>query len=73
VRGGVHPHPIDAYRLVDVLEGMLSDRIAVERQLAGNLVAYRARDADAAAVGKPLDAGGDVYAVPVDSVPVNDH
>jgi hypothetical protein len=52
---------------------MLSERLAVERQLARNLVTHRARDADAAAFGKPLDAGGDVYSVPVDSVTLNNH
>src|SRR4029453_11678075 len=72
-RGGVHPHPINTHRLVDVLEDLLSERLAIERQLVRNLVTQRARDTDAAAFGKPLDPGRDVHPVPVDSVTLNNH
>src|SRR5207249_1618790 len=57
---------VHAHGSRDVLDGVLADRLAAERQLARDLIVRRARDADAAALGQTFQTGRNVDAVAVE-------
>jgi hypothetical protein len=57
----------------DVLDRLLAEVLEGEVELAQHLVVDLARDADPAGRGQSLEAGGDVDAVAVDVVVLDDH
>ena len=73
--GAVEAHPEDAERAGDVLDGLLA--LVLERDVEAvadlDLVADRARHADAARLGQLLQARGDVDAIAEDVVVLEDH
>src|SRR5436309_11448790 len=64
---------VHAHGSRDVLDGVLADRLAAERQLARDLIVRRARDADAAALGQTFQTGRNVDAVAVEPLALDDH
>src|SRR5262245_30893016 len=63
---------VSVHRAFDVLERLLTDVIESCVHLAVNLLEDRRADADTAWFGEGFQAGGDVYAVPIDIVSVDD-
>jgi hypothetical protein len=59
-------------RARDVLHCLLAAPLDLDRHLAAHLVGGRARDVDAAGLGQGLDAGGDIDAVAVYVVAIDD-
>ena len=59
-------------RLGDVLDPLRAHRREADRELARNLLAHPARDADPARLGQAFQPCGDVDAVPVDVVALDD-
>ena len=66
-------HPIDRDRLADVLDLLLPHRLKAEREFRFNLLRHLAGNADAARVGKLLQAGGDVDTVAMPISALHDH
>src|SRR5262249_21298223 len=64
---------INTQRPYDVLDGVLTKELIVERQFAFDLVVRCAREADAAALGEAFEARRDVDAVAVDPFALDDH
>ena len=62
----VGPQAEDPYGLGDVLHALLAEILEAIGDLAPDMVAHAARDADPAGLGQPLDASGDIDAVTED-------
>ena len=74
--GGARPvqaYAEDGHGLGDVLDLVLAQGLEGEVELAADVVVDRPRDQDAARLGELLQAGGDVDAVAVDVLAIDDH
>ncbi len=68
------PDPKDANRTGDVLDALVAEILECDVvQSVADLIAHRARDADAARLGEHFEARRDVDAVAKDVVALNDH
>ena len=65
-------NPVDANGPGDVLDPLLAHVLEGEVEFVAHLVANGLRDADAAGLGEPFQAGRDVHPVAVDIVAVDD-
>src|SRR5439155_26398673 len=65
-------HAIDAHGIRDVLDLAIPERLIAAHHLVLDLLVDRARDVDRTRLGNTLDAGGNVDAVAVDIVLLND-
>jgi hypothetical protein len=63
---------IDAYRPGDVLHGLLTAELERERKFALDLIVGRAGKADVAAGGQTFQTGGDIHAVAVEPLALDD-
>ncbi len=61
-------HPIDAYGPVDVLDLLVAAELISDGELPLDLIVGRAGDDDAAGLGQPLQPVGDIDAVAMDVV-----
>ena len=63
----------DPHRPGDVLHRLLAQVLEHDAELVAHRIAHRARDEDAARIGERLEPRGDVDAVAVDVVALDDH
>src|SRR5437868_11919704 len=66
-------HEIDMQRLRDVLDRLLALVEEFDLQLVADMVAHRRRAGDAARCGKAFEPGGDIDAVAIDVIALDDH
>ena len=69
----VEAHPEHADRPGDVLDALLAQILERDAEPVADLIAHRARDADAARLGELLQARGHVHAIAEDVVVLADH
>ena len=63
---------IDLDRPRDVLDGLLPARLDFDRHLVAHLLRSTARYVDAAGIRQRLDPGGDIHAIAIDVVAIDD-
>ena len=71
-RAGIGQHAIRDHRLRNVLDPVLAHRLEAKGDLVLDLVVDIARDADAAGLGQLLQSRGNVHAVAIDVVVLDD-
>jgi hypothetical protein len=66
-------HPVDPHRPCDVLDLLLAEILKEKGQPVAHVVVDRIGDEHPAGIGQGFDPGGDVDAVAVEVVALNDH
>src|SRR5260370_7137426 len=69
----LHHRPEHTDRLSDVLDRLWAEILVVQCELVLDLVVDCMRDADAAPVGEAFQARADLYAPPLDLLPIHHH
>src|SRR6185312_1518824 len=71
-RRGVRQDTVDRHRVDDVLDLAVAERLIAADQLVSDLLVHAARDVDVAGLCELLQPGGDVDALAIDVIRLDD-